>query len=366
MALGVLLVWPTCLNAVLGRRVGKFMFLQFMLLGFKVFRFKVLSLIVLRFIVIRLVSYMLVGSGLLLKLLMPINVALANELQDTGVPVTEHFVTEDTPVTEDIQAITDVTKAINNSKPQRVVSINLCTDQLLVYLAQRQHIASVSMLATSKLYSYVWDRIEGIHINNGLVEEILPLKPDLVLAGRHTVATTINFLKHVDLNVQQIDIPQNIDGIKQTIIQVADLLGERERGRELIDILEEKLQQAEQSLQHRPQKTGVVLAPNNFTPGTRTFKGQIIELAGFRNIAGDYGIEWYGNMKLEQIVASRPDAIILDGVTDQHQNSLAERLLQHPALRRALPHTQIINMPGNYWNCGGPTIVNAIDKLVNI
>ena len=39
------------------------------------------------------------------------------------------------------------------AKPQRIVSISLCADILLLYLAERQHIASVTFLATSRVRS---------------------------------------------------------------------------------------------------------------------------------------------------------------------------------------------------------------------
>ena len=82
-----------------------------------------------------------------------------------------------------------------SGKPSRVVSINLCTDQILLQLVDRDRIASVTYLATDPAISYYADRAIGIKKNHGLAEEILPLKPDLILAGTFTSRPTTLLLK---------------------------------------------------------------------------------------------------------------------------------------------------------------------------
>ena len=80
-------------------------------------------------------------------------------------------------------------------RAKRVVSINLCTDQLLLLIAQRSQIASVSYLARDPMISHLADQAQGIPINHGLAEEILPLEPDLVLVSSHTIRPTVALLQ---------------------------------------------------------------------------------------------------------------------------------------------------------------------------
>src|SRR5215813_14877630 len=82
---------------------------------------------------------------------------------------------------------TGLAPAANNvSKPQRIVSMNLCTDELVLRLADRGNISSVTWQARDRDNSNVADLARDVPINHGLAEEILPLNPDLVLAGIYT------------------------------------------------------------------------------------------------------------------------------------------------------------------------------------
>ncbi|MBL4865855.1 MAG: ABC transporter substrate-binding protein [Pseudomonadales bacterium] len=249
-----------------------------------------------------------------------------------------------------------------SSQAKRVVSINLCTDELLLSLAERHQILSVSFLSTQPEYSYYWDQLDGISINRGLAEEILPLKPDLVLAGKYTTVAAVNFLRAFGLNVEQIEIPQDFAGVYSSIRKVGELIGAEKKAKVIISEMKLKMDNIRKRTAGQPTLQAAILAPNNFTSGINTFKSKLIEAAGFENIAGRYGIDWYGTLSLEHIVESQPDVLIIDNST-ANKNSLADRLLQHPALRRGMLNTKILDMPPALWACGGPITVKALDIL---
>ncbi|HQY71814.1 MAG TPA: hypothetical protein PLW13_15400, partial [Pseudomonadales bacterium] len=56
--------------------------------------------------------------------------------------------------------------------PQRVVSLNLCTDQILLALLPRERIAMLSQLAADRTLSSAAARAEGIARFDGSVERI--------------------------------------------------------------------------------------------------------------------------------------------------------------------------------------------------
>ena len=68
--------------------------------------------------------------------------------------------------------------------PRRVVSINLCTDQLALAVAAPGQLVSVSELARDPALSAMASRAAAIPSNRGRAEEVLALRPDLVLASR--------------------------------------------------------------------------------------------------------------------------------------------------------------------------------------
>ena len=59
------------------------------------------------------------------------------------------------------------------AKPQRIVSIGLCTDQLSLLLAERAQIASLSVWSRDRNMSYMIDAVGDIPLNNATVEEVI-------------------------------------------------------------------------------------------------------------------------------------------------------------------------------------------------
>lgn len=64
-----------------------------------------------------------------------------------------------------------------------MISLNLCTNQLLLELADPQSIASVTSLARDCSISAQCNTAATVPINYGTAEELLAARPDLVLAG---------------------------------------------------------------------------------------------------------------------------------------------------------------------------------------
>jgi iron complex transport system substrate-binding protein len=75
------------------------------------------------------------------------------------------------------------------ARPQRIVSTNVCADQLVLLLANPAHIVSVSSLATDSQISNLADKARGYRVNHARAEEIIQLQPDLIIGdvqtGRH-------------------------------------------------------------------------------------------------------------------------------------------------------------------------------------
>src|SRR5262245_20537950 len=75
--------------------------------------------------------------------------------------------------------------------PRRIVSLDLCTDQMLVELVPRDRIAAVTHLAADPTVSAIPEKARGILITHGDAEDVLRLDPDLILAGPFGVRSTV-------------------------------------------------------------------------------------------------------------------------------------------------------------------------------
>ena len=72
------------------------------------------------------------------------------------------------------------------AKPQRIVSTNVCADQLALAIADRDKVISVSRMAVEPQISNFADVAKSIRINGARAEEIVELKPDLILGDVYT------------------------------------------------------------------------------------------------------------------------------------------------------------------------------------
>ena len=242
--------------------------------------------------------------------------------------------------------------------PKHVVSINLCTDQLLVLLADRDVLRSVTFLSSQPSQSFVADRVRDIPVNHGEAEEVLAMRPDLVVAGTFAARPAVRMLKHLGVAVLDLPIPETFDEIRTQITFLSDVLGVVARGDAMIAEMNRRL--ANVALPRVPRPRALVLGARGFTGGAGTLVHEVLAAAGLQNVAEDLGIRGYGKVELEEIVAANPDVIILNQAGNGAP-SLASEALTHPALRRF--DGQIIRMDPALWTCGGPYTVRAVEFL---
>ena len=246
-------------------------------------------------------------------------------------------------------------------KPSRIVSLNMCTDELVLRLAEPQNIASVTWLSRDPGNSNVAELAARIPVNHGLAEEIIPLKPDLVIAGIYTARPAVALLKRVGIPVVEFDVAKNIDDVRRQIRDVAALVGEREKGDKILGDLDRSLAAIPPPAQSNKPRA-LVLNPNGVTVGKGTLADEIMTRAGLTNVAAELAIDNYGQIPLETLVANAVDVLIVSASRDGPP-ALATEILRHPVLAALSDRTRVVVLPGRLWNCGGPAIVEAIERL---
>jgi iron complex transport system substrate-binding protein len=256
------------------------------------------------------------------------------------------------------------------AKPQRVISLNLCTDQLLMQLANRETIAGLTPLASDGELSYHANYAVELPQHSGSAEEIIRLNPDLILAGSMSARSTVTVLKRFGYPVVEIDIPTSIIEMQANVRRVARSLGEIARGETMLQTMDTRLAEITRDIAPSWQPLAAVYYANGFSAGDDSVIGEILTLAGYRNVSSLIGHKSFGRLELEALLFAKPDLIIFGNYTE-HRYSMAQEILQHPAFRRIVdrkindyhPVTTIV--PDNVWMCATPTIVKAVEILVN-
>ncbi|MES9974433.1 MAG: ABC transporter substrate-binding protein [Candidatus Thiodiazotropha sp.] len=250
--------------------------------------------------------------------------------------------------------------AIAAEPPQRVVSVNLCSDQLLLMLADPAQVASVSYLSRDPDNSFVADEAAAYPLNHARAEEIIRLKPDLILVTPHTNPRLRTTLKQLGYPLHQLSLGHRLDDIVEDIRRLAARLGQRSRGESLIQQMQQRLQSGAAKATH--PTTAIFLQPRGYTSGSDTLQDEALRLAGWHNLAAQHGVKGYTPVPLEQVLHWQPETIFTSTYTGSG-DSLAERQLRHPALQRLLAKRPMVEIPYKYWICPGPMLADAVALL---
>jgi iron complex transport system substrate-binding protein len=246
--------------------------------------------------------------------------------------------------------------------PKRIVSLNMCVDSILVELVSHDRIAALSHYARDPQRSTIADIARHLPITYETAEEVVALRPDLVLTSRHSAIATRNALKRVGIRFELFDVPDTVAQSLAQIRQVARLLGAERKGELMVARIESALAAARLPAGVTPL-TAAIYQPGGLSAGADTVVGELMQLTGLQNVAARYGVEQYRPLPLEVLISAPPD-VLLVGETSPGSPMQAERIVRHRALRALESRMSQSVFPARLLYCAGPTMVEAAANLV--
>ncbi len=246
--------------------------------------------------------------------------------------------------------------------PRRIVSLNVCSDQLLMLLAKPENIASISYFSTDPRVSAMTRQADSFHRNQGGAEEILMLKPDLVIASSFSAQTTLFMLKRLGLPVLELPYAQHLTDIENNIMSVADAIGEHARGEAMLENFRSRLADYRQQ-QTLPKPLTVFYRESSYTTGSGTLAHEILDAAGYINLASKLGMTGSAYIALENLI-SHPVDMLLSGEIWSHEASMAAAVFSHPAFKSYSATLSQVAINDAQWVCGTPFVLDAIEALV--
>lgn len=252
-------------------------------------------------------------------------------------------------------------------KPQRIVSINLCADQILLDLVSRDRIMALSHLAADPSVSPAFEAARGIPATRGEAEVVLGFDPDLIIAGQSSTTATVALLERVGRSVVKVPLVSDLEAVRRLVRRVAAAVGEGERGERLVVDFDRRLAASSAYPSARSSESSAPRAltyqVNGLASGTGSLMDAVLAIAGFRNHAQSLGLGAGGTVPLEALLANPPDLLILSGPVDEYRTAVAENL-RHPALAALQRTIPSMILPWRTWLCGTPHIAGAIEHLV--
>jgi iron complex transport system substrate-binding protein len=245
----------------------------------------------------------------------------------------------------------------------RIASMNLCTDQLLISLANPEQILGLSRFSRDAWQSWAADDARRYPVLSGGAEDVLVLRPDIVVAGLFDKRSTRELLKEKGLHLAEFAMPRNLDEVKAQIREMGEIAGHPDRAMAEIARLDAAIARARRTVAEKHYRV-LPLSRRGWVSGSDSLVSSLLTETGLFNAAGDLGIGSGGIASLEAVVNLKPDFILVSEAGDRAEDEGLAFLL-HPALERFYPPEKRIVIPERLTVCGGVMLANALDVLVS-
>jgi iron complex transport system substrate-binding protein len=281
---------------------------------------------------------------------MPLGAAGALMLAECGEPAQMAKERPDAP-----SAAAAVDAPIGGTGPAHILSLNLCSDQYVVGLADRSQIAGLTRNVVDPEMSAVADQAKGLPIFRHSAEEILQANPDLIVGMPASGSGALAAIKGHDYPLLDLPWANDVDDIYAAIRVTAKAVGHAERGDQMIAAMTRALADVPRTGKGR---VAVYYQRRGFMTGTGTLVDDMMGRVGLVNLAKRMNKPILAQMSLEEMVQAQPDFIIMESATAV-VNDHGSEMLHHPALR-GVPRLYLREA----WTvCGGPAYVQAVQSL---
>lgn len=245
--------------------------------------------------------------------------------------------------------------------PSRVVSMAPNVTEMLFALGLQEKVVAVTPFC-----DYPPEAQSKTHLGgtNPSIEQILALKPDLVLAPQDMIRPDLlQSLDRVKIPTFMLQAAQ-LDDVLAQIQTIARLFDRSKAGDELAATIRQRIAAVKERTQSltRPRVFYVLNTDPLQTVGPGSFIHQLIEAAGGANIAADTSTA-YPRFALEEVLARDPELIIFpvgtaEGIPDEDQQQW-----RRWSSLSAVKHNRLVLVPSVLVDRPGPRIVEGLELL---
>jgi len=237
--------------------------------------------------------------------------------------------------------------------PQRIVSLDLCTDWMLTLHVERERIAALSpMQRISKSFHpapWMKDKTSWPS-HDGNLESIALYKPDLILVGQYAAVPLRGQLLRLGFRVEVLPLANTLEEV-------------RDYERQFFAHTGLALDRTSDAPPARPpgKKRLLLLGANAIGTGRGTFEDDIVTRSGWQNYLSENGLV---RLDLEQIARDPPDAVLWAAPSGV---ALANTFAESPLWRSLTPPPLRLDTDYWRWQCPGPwswELIRELDRLL--
>ena len=290
------------------------------------------------------------------------------------------------------------------ARAQRIVSLDFCADQYVLKFVERDRILAVSPDA-GREFSYMRDAAAGLPTVRPVAEDVISLKPDLVVLSYGGGPRMSLLFERAGVPVYNVRWAQDIDEIQQVIGEAARALGSPEQGLAVAgemrtrlaslrgsgggsradasgrgdasgsgdasdsgggDSVDANTSDSNGASGNGDANTSVVrtnvlyMTPTGVTSGPGSLIHEMLSAAGLENFQTRPG--WWP-IPLERLAYEQPDLLAVAFHESLADHPHAWSAIRHPVARALLDRETVIPIEGAWTACGAWFLMDAVESL---
>lgn len=254
------------------------------------------------------------------------------------------------------------------ARPERIVSVTLATDEMLLALVPPSRIAALSDVAPNPRFSPIRDKLEGVaHFVGNDSERIVALRPDLCFIASYTQEKTRKALETHGIPVFTFHCFTTLDDIRRNIRTVGKAVGETDKAGRLVAEMNAKLKALARRLPPRSEwPTALFCFAGGHSGAGDTTYTAVLEAAGVKNALAEAGFTGYPKVDAERIVSLDPDYFIV-GVGADGKSPAEAWLKSLPALTdlRALKEDRFLRVRAPVFSSCSQHVADAVVEIAS-
>jgi iron complex transport system substrate-binding protein len=259
-------------------------------------------------------------------------------------------------------------KVTLNGTPQRIISIAPANTEILFALGLGDKIVGVTDYCNYPPEALAKEKVGGFSTPN--IEKIIDLDPDVIFAAPKHEAEVITQLEDLGLKVIALT-PATIDETYDAIVLVGSVMGVQEAASSLIENMKSEISTvtslvANLSDEEKPNVFYIVWHDPLMTAGGDTLAGQLIELAGGKNIFDN--LSDYVTVSIESVLDGEPEVIIAGTSMGSGADAPFEWAQEESRLQEteALNEGKVFSINTDLVGRFGPRIVDALYEMLRL
>ena len=248
---------------------------------------------------------------------------------------------------------------------QRLASVNWCADRLLARMAPEQVVSVTWLMDTMPGSAADRARLpEGVAINHGTLEELLAIRPDVVVTGSWGTPALSQWLPRWGIAVWPLADPKTPDDM----VALWQSWSERLRGHPPAWLPAWEARRAALTARARALARQAPVRVLWVTPGGWLETGGLVSAwladLGWEDAALTvYGPGWH---KLDLEAAARMEVSLrVSAENAWPRPALATAWLEHPVLKRA-GQVPYVRLPAGSTGCPLPEWLDALERLIDV